>query len=86
MLPTFGSECLDRTERQSLTMNAEAKAALPSLYQELARRVSESELEDWKAAYVVARHSNGYHNLRWDINQRLQELDYRDDSRDNRPY
>jgi hypothetical protein len=86
MLPTFGTECLDRTERQSRSINAEAKAALPSLVQELARRVSESELEDWKAASLVAELSGEWHNLRFDIGNRLQELDWKDDAREQRPY
>lgn len=76
----------DRTERISRSINEEARAALPALVRELKRRVSVSEFRDWRGAATAAVISGEYHNLRWDIARRLEELDAQDDSRDNRPY
>lgn len=74
MLPTFGSECLDRTERESRKARAMLTEEIRELVAELKDLVTDEELADWKAAALLSADAGELPIYRRNLLRRLGRL------------
>lgn len=74
MLPTFGSECLDRTERESRKARHQLTEEIRALVAEIKDLVTAEEFADWKTTALLSAQSNELPVYRRNLIQRIAEL------------
>lgn len=74
MLPTFGSECLDRTERESRKARHQLTEEIRALVAEIKDLVTAEEFADWKTTALLSAEANELPVYRRNLIQRIAEL------------